>query len=383
MNEKRVIKTLLALLCVTIALYLFFSIEIYDREQGLGISSEAIRQPYLAAQRLVEKRGVDFSTHDNYRRLFSSLEDSIDPDTSDSIVLSDAEVAISEQLAKRILAWVERGGHLILSLNSSGDGGTHRANGLLEELGIETYWPTDEDEQSYTQQVTKLKDPNEHKIQVYLENSYRIDLPEELELLSDGGDENGITFAQFDHGEGFISVMTEVFIWNNSQIREYDNALLLIVLLGETEQVHWFQPLELPHWFTLLYKFAPWFVWCGTFFIGLAMWYHANRLGPILDKNNRQFSGFSEHIAAAGSYYWQHNQQQDLLDDMRSIILHRLSIKWPSIKGSDKNRQIHLLVELSGWQQNAIEELLFTQTTLTEAQFTKWIQGLQQLRNML
>lgn len=385
MIQRHLKTTLLSLLALIVTVYLIKSIEFYDKEQDVAVSKEVREQPFLATQKLLEEHDVTMVFEQDYRRLYADGEEGITPKVDDTVILADAEAAISSNLAVSLLDWVEQGGFLIVSVNASDQSDSHRANALIQQLGIGVEWIADDSVlySDYEQQVSAMNDPHGDPIRVGLESIYRITFPGELEPFYSVSNDAGYTFVQFDKGEGLITLMTDVQIWNNWQIDEYDNAILMLGLLEESDTVYLFKPIERPHWFSLLYGHAPLFIWLVCLLILLAIWHFGKRFGSISTGHQTDNSRFSEHIRVAGNHYWQQGKQLKMLTEVRNTILRRISQKWPNVNGADQQKIALLLEELSGWPTDTIQQLMFDQKELNQNQYSHCIKGLQQLRKML
>ncbi len=382
-SKNVLIKALLAILIGLLGWYIYISVEVYEESSPTGFSQEARSEPYLAAQMLLETYQINAKLYDDFRLLYSSKSDSITPSFDDAIILSDAQIALPKSMAKQLLSWVEGGGHLIVALNSNSVDEDFRANSLISELDVGTYWLEDEIDASEGEIETIITNADDLDMRVNLESSYRLDLSNNESVFYSAGDEVGATFAQMERGDGLISLLTEVNIWNNYQIDDFDNVELLLALTSTSENVLFFSSKELPHWFSILYDFSPYFIWLGIALILLAMWRAAVRFGPVLKEDKQSFSPFSDHINAAGEYYWRNQQSEQLLQGLRDSVLLAFYKKRPQLKGAEQAEVLHALSELSGWQESTLQEILYNNHTLNESQFTRLVEALQSLRNTL
>lgn len=376
---------IVALLCAIFTWYLYQHIEIVENTIKSQGSEEVRSEPYLAAKYLLQTYDVEVELHDDYRLLFASSENRIVPASNDAVVLTDGQIALSDKLATQLLSWIEQGGHLIIALND--DDLTHefRANALVKKLALGVEWLTFDDEAPIIGGIesTPITTSDEAKIEVMLESSYSIEFVDNGDIAYSSGTEDSMTFVEITRGDGLISVMTETYIWNNNQISNQQNVVLLRDMLDEKTKVYFFTSKELPHWFTLLYDFAPYFIWIGALLVALLMWHSAVRFGPIQDKQAYQHTSFSKHIEAAGEFYWRTGQQQELLNSLRQSLLFALHKKRPRLTNADADEISQALSKICGWEEATVRELLYSEQTLNEAQFSKWIAGLQSLRKMI
>lgn len=379
------IKGLITLLVGLVTWYLYISIEAYQETSSSGFSQEAKSEQFLAAKMFLQTYDINTSLHADYRLLYSTKDQGIAPNSDDIIILSDAQVAFPNSLTDKVLQWVDDGGHLILAINSSSPDEDFRANSLLKAIDVSAYWLVQEAENKnqYQDTATVVISSDEQPMRVNFEKTYRLALPENGSVFYSAGDDDGATFAQMDWGKGLISLQTETDVWNNYQIDEFNNVELLLELTSNSKNVFIFSSKELPHWFTILFDFSPYFIWFGIVLLILAMWRGAVRFGPVLTNDEQSYSPFSEHVKAAGEFYWRTDQKQPLLQDLRNSILLAFYKKRPQLRGAEQAKLLHSLSEFSGWKEQDLHELLFSDNTPSEAQFTRWISALQLLRNTL
>ncbi|GAB2674862.1 DUF4350 domain-containing protein [Aliiglaciecola sp. 3_MG-2023] len=361
--------------------FLYTGIESYQKVTDIGFNEEARKQPFLAAKLFLEQEGTQVQLLEDYRLLYASSEAAIFPDGEDTIVLSEGEIALSNNLANQLIDWVNAGGHLVMALNASQDADVFRANELIQRLNLAVSWLPEDSQNEFM--PTEIINPQEQPLMVNLERRYRLVLPEDPNIFYTAGDLNGPTFAQMEMGDGLITLLTEVYIWNNYQIANEDNVELLAQLAGNSSKVYLFSSRELPHWFSLLYDFAPYFIWFSAVLLALSMWHWSMRFGPIFRTHEDNNTPFSMHIKAAGEFYWRHKRQNLLVEEIRHSIIVALHKKRPSTKSAERQQLLEQLSGLSGWSTEIIDALMFSQTQMNEMQFTQRIASLQTLRKML
>ncbi|SMF24370.1 protein of unknown function [Alteromonadaceae bacterium Bs31] len=109
---------------------LFFALyEYYEEEQDTGWSKEALRNPFLAAQIYNEQQGYSVVAEDSYLKLESL-------DEFQTILVASSGQIISDKRLDEIIAWVDRGGHLIVAAQKPTEKESDR---LFEYLDIEVF----------------------------------------------------------------------------------------------------------------------------------------------------------------------------------------------------------------------------------------------------
>ena len=107
---------LIALLVLAISVWLYFSLEFYEKQVYKAQSREAIANPFLAAQRYLRKRGVDIQ--EPQERLNFDL---IPHD--DIVILSHADaLLVSDSQIEKAVSWIKRGGFLVVGVEGQVEG---------------------------------------------------------------------------------------------------------------------------------------------------------------------------------------------------------------------------------------------------------------------
>lgn len=134
---------LFTLLLVAALGWLWTRIEWSEEEIDLGYSAEARRNDFLAAERFLVRHGIETEPVTGM-----ALLDDLPP-IDDAILMSAAREALSERRWEAMIAWVERGGMLMVIAHSPFDHerGASR-DPLLDGLGIFLLEPGDPDAES-------------------------------------------------------------------------------------------------------------------------------------------------------------------------------------------------------------------------------------------
>jgi len=101
---------------ILLAGYLYFSLERYEERYFVDKSLAARIDPYLAAQRYLERRGVNIELEDERLNFDDiSIDDIVFLSHADSLVLSQSQV-------DKAVAWIQRGGFLIVGVETEIEG---------------------------------------------------------------------------------------------------------------------------------------------------------------------------------------------------------------------------------------------------------------------
>jgi hypothetical protein len=153
-HAKSVVITLSAALVVSSLLWvLYHSIEFYQETEKSEWSIEAIRDPYLAAQKFLTASGVDVIETDTLINI-DSLEN-----VSTLLITEASQVSRNRQL-ESILSWLDQGGSLIVTANTF----STEEDLLLTEFGVDVDFSeleddkTDEDKPSISESLREYND---------------------------------------------------------------------------------------------------------------------------------------------------------------------------------------------------------------------------------
>lgn len=355
-----------------------------------GYTKEARENPYLAAELLLGQLG------------FTVRHDKGSPDLArlprkTTLVLPSHQSYLDDDAREQLLGWVEQGGHLVILLEQG-----QEQDKLLTALNVNIAGQLDWHEQPYNLYVenasrhVKLSGAPVFTLQCSWEWAASLDgkvsttgedtakrifrpiattpsvrPPESRELDLDGNhadpDDDEATeaitaalYARFRHGEGYVTVGSNMPLRNNS-LGKADHAALLVHLmtLADEDRPVIFQ--EIPSHIGLL----RWLrdnaaeTWLGLALLIVAgLWRVIPRLGPILPEPPPQRPGLREHLAASGYFLLHERAYVALLKPMREDALHlieQLQHRYPEIKGTAP-----LAAHLLGTTEDAILRALQT-----------------------
>lgn len=411
---------IIALLAV-IGTVCYLNFEWVEEQIELGLSAEAMQEPFLAVQRLAKanKQTLAFSTE--YPRLFSEqTQSSILPAKNGALILAHSDQLLNMRQAKAIVAWVEQGGHLILAVDAASVRQPRDIHDPLWQrlaIGVQDPLPVEADQDVETpaseadvktqhsapedsleesddkppskaelEQIklelhgTKIITSEGEMFYANLEKSYRILIPQAQPLDLQAGDERGITFAQFALKKGKVSVLTDVDIWNNLQLRSAHNAYFYTWLTQPNEAILLMYSNRAESWLIRLAQWSPMLMVCILFWLLFFVWRQAVRFGPAYSVDASQQHFFDQHIEAAGDYYWKNAQSATLLQPLQQEVLELANRRWPRFSQFDKAEQVARLHQHSGLDIKEIDTALFTTSHNNEKYFSAQVSLLQKLR---
>jgi hypothetical protein len=146
----------------------------------------------------------------------------------------------------------------------------------------------------------------------------------DVEPTISAADAQGLQLVQFRYGFGKVTFLSNMALWGNHQIGNFDNAWLLALLSGDAERVvilHDFDAVPLTE---LLKHFFPATLIMLVVLIAVVIFHFQQRWGSILDTQAPPRRSLFEHIAAGGRLLWRHRQIAPLIQRQQQQISEQL-----------------------------------------------------------
>ena len=375
---------LLVVFSVLIGWLVYWFTQNFERVEIETFSSfkgEARSNKLLAARRFSKAMGLPAHSLQHLPR-----RDEL-PEVHDTLVLMSTRANLSAQYTEALLEWLNRGGHLVLQARR--DFGTDFEqpldDRLLERLGIRVFRndssKIDDADAIYIVVSPLFDQPLHVEVKPYL----RLETTRtSAQVLMQN--QQGVTGLRQTHGDGLITVLTDMSFITNRRIGQHDNALFFWHLLqtDHTPQNLWLvYSEEMPPLWHWLWKY----VWpiITTLFVLLtaALIAAIQRFGPIIDVESTHRRRILEHIEASGHFQWQHGKKQQLFHYLRTALDDRLSTIHPIYKHHTLEERVKLLSRLSGISAQAIHKLLSSPRLDTPKEFTEAVQQLNTIRKRI
>lgn len=366
-----------------------FSFEAYEEEVDSFNLPIVYKEPFLALQKALEKTNTDTIKLNKPFELFD--EGRIIVSVDDTILFNEGEIVLSKNHAQQLLEWAKNGGYLVMGLSGQSGESVFGANHLLKELGIVTQNSDSESRSSFLKDT--LINTDEYgdievslNTVVYIQSeteSYYIGYPHNSEKPEPIVNYDMPTAIQIEYGEGLISFVTSTHIWTNFYIDKKDNVLLAHNLLGGVEKLYLVEYFSPSMWYQRIAEYSPAFYWSLLLLILVSLWHVAVRFGPIKKIDMVVVTYFTQHIKAAGEFYWGNNQRKRLIDEVRAQIFDDLSIRSAKNRASQE-ALLGVISKISNWPDETLHKVLIQEhDTINQQQFLKIMQSLQQLRKMI
>lgn len=400
--QRYLLVIIAGLLLIALVLWLSQKVTFYEERIELGASPEARSDPYLAIQYFLREQAISVTSVDSLVSVMQA------PAEQQTLFLLSNNAALIDNQQSALLAWVARGGHLVISAQH--EKVEFEGPSLLATLGIQkqlsTALATDtSDDQTALEQPTtnrehSAKTPEPASAlpstltRLYLENEQS---PAFLALdsryhLYDGDNrahawansQTATHLLQLIHGQGLVTVLSDFNLWRQSQIKDYDHAWLLWYLSQDSE-VALFNPPQQQGLFSLLWQYFP--IACGLLLILLALsiWANALRFGALITPQANMRRKLTEHLQAAALFNLRYNGQRSLLLALQKDIQQRAQQRYPNFSRLAVSEQWQVLQQLSRQPISLISHSMrppLAKKLSTQA-FTQHVMRLQQLRNAL
>lgn len=325
----------------------------------------------------------------------------------DTLLFNGDVRELDPRVAGRVLAWVERGGHLLVRTPPRREIDDARVAPLLQALGVQVLGgPT---------QCTPLHVPpagghvefcrgRRFAVAGPTVHAWRAEALKPAERDANAWRTRprtgafdppaptadprpvaeGLVYARIARGAGTVDVLADFDMFTNDAIGETPHVAFARQLLplgqGTVHLVYdgrmpslWWQLLE-HGWRALLPLALALLAW---------LWMRAQRLGPLLPPAPTGRRSLLEHVAAAGEHAWRHGHADRLHAALREAVLARLRLREPLIAALDGEPRVQALAARTGISAPTLRDALSTPSARDALALRTRIAALVRLRNAL
>ena len=377
MSTRTIVVLLVAVLVVLYAAWFVTTHDRVSAQQWIGPTGEARLKPFLAAQRLAERMGLET----NELRSLPALEEL--PSAAVLIVPAPRQELHSAKIAE-LLRWVERGGHLIAEAEYVGV-----PDPLFDRLGVKRV--------RVEAAATSLFviTPDGSKLRAYFGDSMHLAaLPERARLRA------GEHLVSFARGRGMVTLATSLrFARNPGLDDEYarmskrparsigalDHAELFWAVLSLTpeRELHvYFRPERLSLWEFLMRNAAPVLI-AGGLLLALWLWSIGPRFGPVAPDTPPGRRRLLDHLRASGRYYWGRGMSSRLVVATRDAALRRVARAQPDFPVSPSEERVARLATLAGISKEEATRFMSAAGAMRGLDFIRIVQHAQRIHAAL
>ncbi|MFO7642414.1 MAG: DUF4350 domain-containing protein [Candidatus Competibacteraceae bacterium] len=285
---------------VGLFLWLYENLVQRSEEVYTGFDEIAARNPFYTAERLLTQLG---RAARGVRRL-SDLPQALAAE--DTLLVAVPTYVLSAAESRRLLDWVERGGHLIVSVRHEYAPEQGR-DPLLNHFAVRSHAA----EPAALEPETVVLDAASPPLQVRFQSGLRL---------------NEAFWQQYRWGQGRVTLLTDIGVFSNIRLLDHDHADFLWALSQQNPNGQiWLQyRMLLPSLAQLLWRHA-WMPLLGLTLTLLAvLWRHGRRLGPVLVPRADEQRRLAEHLQASSRFLWRHGAGPTLVQAARHYTLRRL-----------------------------------------------------------
>jgi len=423
-RKLKIALVVLVVLLLSALVGIFVTIfEQYDSERDIGLKGEAAFNPLIAAQRFLEKSGIETES------VVSMLELKDLPGQRDILFLATRRFDIGPALRDKIMAWVSDGGHLIIVAWPESDSDSELHDPLLEQLNISVHyddfeWDVCEEKNTDVVQfennefirednknskpdqknssdkekiVTTCADNENQPLEVTIlqdREKSKVNFNPSIWLTSTNEDkanwvvnsENGAHLVEYLINKGLVTVLSDYDFLTTTQLKKFDHAAFLWYLVhysNNSGKVWIVYKGDMPPLYVWLIKnvWAP--LLAFGFIIIIWIWSVLPRFGalyPVQSSNRRHLI---EHIRASGQFLWKNKYSDGLIHETRNALQEQITKRHPNWNKLTETELVIRLAKQSGLSSDSVELALTTPSVVKEQEFTLIIQTLERLRKSI
>ena len=379
-----VVGGLAGLIIIGLGHWFWSNFERVEVEVEAGYQAHARRNPYLAAQRLLESFTVPVESGYQLHGL---------PPANGTLVLLNALHRPSRpKRTREILAWVEAGGHVLMvapeAASEPASGSASGNDTLLEAVAVDASHSS-EGERSSTATASVPRsiresgsaDEGSETLTVEFHGRRTLTGPALAKVLARADDR--IHALRVRHGGGWVTVLSDDAFMRNRRITDRDHALFFwqIIDRGGPGAVWFVRGEDTPAFWKPLFK-RSWAVWSSAIvLIAATLWSASRRFGPPLPAPTLGRRRLLDHIIASGDFYWRLGAGEVLVRAVRDSLERSLEFRHPGwlMSGQLAER----LAQLSGITRAEVQTALSDEAANDPEQFTQTIATLERIRRRL
>lgn len=338
MNPRMLIAPAIVLALGAAAIWVLQNLEAEPERVRVGYKGEARSNPWFAAERLLTRMGVQVRKAKSIPELKSVPADG-------TLVMPRRLASINAEEQRKLLGWVERGGHLVIEAEYAG-----QPDPVLDALGIKRRLmgvPGLPSRQASPDKaakavaarrklprfvVARLPDAPE-PMQVEVNLSRTLAAKQARFVLTDA---EATWLVHLEHGAGRVTAMTGLAFANNPSIGRRDHAEFLWQLVRvapqRTSVTFFHSPSKLSLWGWL--RENAWAVLAaGALLLAAWLWRIVPRFGPVAPDAEPARKRLLDHLRASGRFQWASGGARALAEAAREAALRRLGRAHPDFAG--------------------------------------------------
>lgn len=382
MSRSAIWTIVVALVLGTLAtLWFLDNFERVPQKTREGMKKEALRNPYLAAERLFERLGRKPA------RVASPAGLDALPDGGVLILEGGRQRTVSRARAERLLGWVERGGYLIVEAESAGD------DFLLQRFGVTPFKPP-QGKETDGAVPSRAKSGEIHSEVILPGSDVRYRVAARGRGLSAGGvspawrvaGPYGDVALHYAHGRGNVTAVNRLNFLDNRGLGALDHAELGWALLQRYQPggtLHLAVRLDHPTLWQWLADSAWMALTSAAALLGLWLWSVVPRFGGMRGASVTARRDLAQHLQAIGRSLWREGGLGHLRDVVRREVTQRLALRHPALARRLSGERYDALARLAGVDAADVKAALADDRPPSPQSFTQTMQTLQRLERKI
>lgn len=307
------------------------------------------------------------------------------PGPRDTLVIAADVDLLPATDRRRLLAWVEAGGHLVMRLPEPwGRGGLGLEGGpVMQALGL-TLSGVDDVGCVFVQ----VPGDEQHREFCYGLRVARARMPF-LAYWRDPKHADAYPYVRIAHGRGTVDVLTDFDMFDNDSAADPTHAVFARNVLdpgwqpGTTVHIVHDAKTEPVSFFTLAWRVAWLAILPALLMLALWLWMRAERLGPRMPSPPDARRSLLEHLQASGDHLLHHRRHGALYAAVREAFERRLRRRDPYAAALDGAARVQAIVARTGWTEADVADALAPPRPRDIRHFVQRIARLLQLRQRL
>lgn len=320
-----------------------------------GYGEAALRDPFLAAERLIRRLGGQSGSISGtglWRKL---------PPPDGVLVIDRFGNVLDPRRQQAFRNWVTAGGRLVVVANSSllVRRGV-RPKGFLAALGVRLKLARYDSKHKPPETVAMHFADYPQAVHVHL-SPFRYLEDRSGKATAAVRWEKGYGLLQYRLGKGVVTVLSDIGFITNRQIGRHDHALALALLLDLPRHPHvWFvRDVKMPSLATLIWQRAPAAVVAAAVLIFLWLWSLGGRLGPLLPSAQRPRRDLGEHLEAGANYLWRLDKAQRLFSAHQRRLEQQWLHKHYALRAMTREQRCAWIADRTGLAPGVVDGALY------------------------
>ena len=348
---------------------------------SLPAKGEASYNPLYALRQSLKAQGIKASSYPSLNPTALVLA------PGDTLVLFTQPEAITPTQAKRLLAWVREGGHLVMPGPELGESPGALAAGLdLSGRPNPEYVEGDAGDLYCSRIDSRVKPLNPgYPSEKYLLCQNRFTGSAPGFQPGEGDAKRGYRFARISHGQGIVTVSDLRFLDNDNLATPASREIAFQILSPRPGKgaFHLVYSADIPSLWRLLVLYG-WPVLVPAL-LALAAWLlmRGQRFGPLAPMPAGNRRALLEHVQAAGEFAFRRGRGIALHTAVLNLFKQRLARRDPLLAALDGEAQVMALSERLILDAQSIRHALRPQGMQRPDHFLQSISTLVKMRNRL